>query len=55
MNPATRRDIRPQVVGALLRAHQRSSFLALLRVRLRYRPNAAEEGPAELAELADSS
>ena len=42
--PAT--DIRPQVVGALVRAHHRSRFRALLWVRLRYRPNAGEEGMA---------
>ncbi len=47
MNPAQRpTHIRPQVVGALLTAHHRSTVLSRLWVRLRYRPNAAEAGMA---------
>ena len=55
VRPDLRRDnIRPQVVCALLRAHQQAGFLALLRLRLRlrYRPTAAEEGMAAREYLA---
>ena len=53
VRPDLRRDnIRPQVVCALLRAHQQAGFLALLWLRLRYRPTAAEEGMAAREYLA---
>jgi hypothetical protein len=44
-----------QVVSALLRAHHRASFLSLLWTRLRYRPNAGEEGLAARRYLATRS
>ncbi len=46
------RSVRPQVVAALLRAHQRSSFTSLLWVRVVYRPNASEGAMAAREHLA---